>query len=49
MADYMAVYRRDEADAQIAGYNAVLSAMRQSNPNLKLKDIAYKNKRIADF
>lgn len=49
MADYMAVYRRDEADVQIAGYNAVLSAMRQSNPNLKLKDLAYTTKRMADF
>lgn len=49
MAGYMAIFRKDEADAQIAGYNAVLSAMRESNPDLKLDDLAKSTNRMSDF
>ena len=39
ISDYLSVSRKDEADAQIAGYNAVVSAMKNKGIELTLENI----------
>lgn len=50
IGDQLAANRRDEAGAEIAGWNAIVSAVKASNPNPTLEDIYKKaNGRTRDF
>lgn len=50
IGDLIASNRRDEATAEIAGWNAAISSMKQLNPNLTLQNILEANPhRFQDF
>lgn len=49
VSEYLAAYRKDEASAQIAGFNAVIDAMRKEKEPLTAEKIANTTKRTLDF
>lgn len=49
ISNYVAFNRRDEAEAQLAGYNAVVSALIEENKNISLATIRNTTKRMLDF
>ena len=49
ISDYLSVSRKDEADAQIAGYNAVASAMKNKGIELTLENIYNSTPKMSYF
>lgn len=49
LGNYIAAYRKDEASAQITGFNVIVSALQKENKNLTAETLIKTTRRMEDF